>query len=411
MKLTEKSIAKLDLDPGVNERLFSDDALTGLSLRLRRRTSGITRSWVYRYTIAGRPRKLTLDFAGHDLAAARKRAGDLQARVRLGHDPELDRVQTRTNAEQTVGAKLPVYLAEKKLKLRPRSYVETERHLLVDYAPLHRLPLRRVSTEDLTARNVAIATAKGRTTATNSLRTFSTFFAWAMRQGLVDRNPCIGVERFEVAERDRVLSADEVKAIWDATADPSDYSAIVRLLLLSGCRADEIGGLMWSEVRFSSLELPAERTKTGKPLSLPLTPTMRAIIEARERGSDCRYVFGRFDGRPFSGWSGRKEALDARIAATGFAMKSWRNHDLRRTLSTGMGELEVAPHVIDAITNHALPKMTAIYNRAKIERAKREALTLWDAHVRAIAEGRVTGDRIVPVDGAVVTLMGAREGG
>jgi integrase len=92
-------------------------------------------------------------------------------------------------------------------------------------------------------------------------------------------------------------------------------------------------------------------------------------------------------------------------------MKPWRNHDLRRTLSTGLGELEVAPHVIDAITNHALPKMTAIYNRAKLERAKREALTLWDAHVRAIAEGRVTGDRIVPVDDAVVTLMNTREGG
>src|SRR6516225_9325696 len=111
MKLTEKSITKLDLPAGVNERLFSDDTLTGLSLRLRRGAGGITRSWVYRYTIAGRPRKLTLDFAGHDLAAARKRAGDLQARVRLGHDPELERAQTRINAEQTVGAKLPVYLA------------------------------------------------------------------------------------------------------------------------------------------------------------------------------------------------------------------------------------------------------------------------------------------------------------
>jgi integrase len=403
MKLTEKSIAKLDLPAGATERLFSDDTLTGLSLRLRRGASGIARSWVYRYTIAGAPRKFTFDYAGHDLAAARKRAGDLQARIRLGHDPEQERAQTRANIGQTVGAVLQTYLPQKKLTLRPRSYIETERHLLADYAPLHRLPLRRVSTADVTARNVAIATTKGRTTATNSLRAFSAFLAWAMRQGLIDRNPCVGVERFEVAERDRVLCADEVKAIWNATAELGDYSAIVRLLLLTGCRADEIAGLMWDEVRFDRLELPAERTKTGAPLSLPLTPTMRAILDGRER-SDCPYVFGRLDNSPFSGWSGSKEALDARIAATGFVMKHWTNHDLRRTLSTGMGELEIAPHVIDAITNHKLPKVSAIYNRAKLERAKREALMLWDAHVRAIAEGRITGDRIVPVDSTVVEL-------
>ena len=406
MKLTEKSITKLDLPAGVNERLFSDDNLTGLSLRLRRGANGIARSWVYRYTIAGHPRKLTLDFAGHDLAAARKCAGDLQARIRLGHDPEQERAQTRANIGQTVGAVLETYLPRKKLTLRPRSYIETERHLLVDYAPLHRLSLRRVSTADITARNVAIATTKGRTTATNSLRAFSAFLTWAMRQGLIDRNPCMGVERFEVGERDRVLCADEVKAIWDATAGPSDYSAIVRMLLLSGCRADEIGGLLWDEVRFDRLELPAERTKTGAPLSLPLTPTMRAILDGRER-SNCKYVFGRLDGTPFSGWSGSKEALDARIEAAGFTMKPWRTHDLRRTLSTGMGELEVAPHVIDMITNHALPKVRKIYNRAELERAKREALMLWDAHVQAIAEGRVTGDRIVPVDSTVVALRRA----
>jgi integrase len=130
---------------------------------------------------------------------------------------------------------------------------------------------------------------------------------------------------------------------------------------------------------------------------------MRAILDGRER-SDCPYVFGRLNGSSFSGWSGSKEALDVRIAATGFRMKLWRTHDLRRTLSTGLGELEVAPHVVDAITNHKLPKVSAIYNRAKLERAKREALMLWDAHVRAIAEGRITGDRIVPVDSTVVEL-------
>src|SRR5262245_61852636 len=130
MKLTEKVVAGLKLPAGVDDWLVSDDDLTGLNLRLRRGAKGIARSWIYRYTIAGAERRLTFDFAGHNLAAARKRAGDLQARIRLGHDPAEERARTRADVEQTVAATLQTYLPQKKLTLRPRSYTEVERHLL-----------------------------------------------------------------------------------------------------------------------------------------------------------------------------------------------------------------------------------------------------------------------------------------
>src|SRR5262245_37710542 len=126
MRLTEKAIAALKLPAGIDERLFSDEDLTGLAVRLRRGANGVAKSWVYRYTVAGAPRKVTFDFAGHNLAAARKRAGDLQARVRLGHDPAQERARTRADAEQTVAATLQTYLPQKRLMLRPRSYVEVE---------------------------------------------------------------------------------------------------------------------------------------------------------------------------------------------------------------------------------------------------------------------------------------------
>ena len=173
----------MDLPIGVNERLFSDDALTGLSLRLRRGANGITKSWVYRYVIAGSPRKVTFDFAGHNLAAARKRAGDLQARIRLGHDPAQERARTRADVEQTLAATLQTYLPQKKLTLRPRSFTEVERHLLVYFKPLHRLPLRLVTTRDVSTRYLAIASENGRTTATNSWRSLAAFFLGASSKG------------------------------------------------------------------------------------------------------------------------------------------------------------------------------------------------------------------------------------
>ena len=396
MKLTEKTIAGLELPAGINERLFSDDDLTGLSLRLRRGANGIARSWVYRYALGGMARKVTFDFAGHSLTAARKRAGDLQARIRLGHDPAQERARTRADAGQTLAATLKVYLPQKKLNLRPRSYDEVERHLLMHCELLHRLPLRLITTPDVTARHLAIANASGRTAATNVLRSLSAFFDWSLRQGLVERNPCLGVERFPDRRRDRVLNAAELKAIWDATAGADDYSAIVRLLLLTGCRANEIAGLSWEEVCSDRIVLPPERTKNGRQHSVPLTATMRVILDGR--GQHAGQVFARERAR-FTGWSQGKTALDARIAAAGHTLRPWVNHDLRRTMATGLGELGVEPHVIEAALNHASGFRRGVagrYNYAKLEKQVWQALNLWDTHVREIVEGRVAGDRVVP---------------
>jgi integrase len=399
MKLTEKIVAGLELPAGVGERLFSDDELTGLSLRLRRGANGVSKSWVYRYAIAGVPRKLTLDFAGHNLAAARKRAGDLQARIRLGHDPAQERAQTRADVGQTVEATLKTYLPQRKLTLRPRSYIEVERHLLVKFEPLHRLPLRLVVTRDVSAQHLAIASDSGRTTATNSMRSLSTFFAWCLRQGLIEHNPCLGVDRFPIHERERVLSAAEIKAIWDATAGSDDYSAIVRLLLLSGCRANEVAALRWDELYFDRIVLPPERTKNGRQHAIMLTAGMRTILDGRIRHRDKAHVFGHRHDRPFTGWGPSKMTLDACIKAAGYTLKPWTHHDLRRTLATGLGELGVEPYVIETILNHVSGFRRGVggtYNRAKLERQMQHALNMWDSHVREIVEGRIAGDRVVP---------------
>ena len=66
--------------------------------------------------------------------------------------------------------------------------------------------------------------------------------------GLIERNPAVGVEHPPDRKRERVLTATEIRALWQATAGPGDFNAIVRLLLLTGCRASEIGSLRWSEI-------------------------------------------------------------------------------------------------------------------------------------------------------------------
>jgi integrase len=399
VKLTERIIARLDLPTGVKERLIGDDDLTGLSLRLRRGSAGIVRSWVFRYSHGGGRHKESLDVAGHNLAAARQWAGRLQARVRLGENPSQGRVRARAEAEQTVGAVLQSYLPQKKLKLRERPYREIERHLLVHFKPLHRIPLRQVTIGDI-GRHYLRISGNGHAVANNSWRSLSAFFGWSMRQGFVDRNPCLGVERYPDRKRDRVLSAGEIRALWAATEGSDDHSAILRLLLLSGARASEIGGLLWEEIRSDRLDLPAARMKSNKPHVIYLTPTMRTILDTRERRPDKPHVFGRLRDRPFVGWGGSKLILDERIRAAGVVMSApWIVHDLRRTFATGTSELGVTPYVVEGCLGHATfrPGIAARYNHSQLEGPIRHALNVWDAHIKEIVEGRIDGDRVVPL--------------
>ena len=145
-------------------------------------------------------------------------------------------------------------------------------------------------------------------------------------------------------------------------AGGDQYNAVVRLLLLTGARRDEIGGLKWDEIDFDSamISLPGERTKNSKPFDIPLTPAALAILEAQPR-RDRTFVFGRGQGG-FSGWSKSKKELDQRAN-----IAPWRLHDLRRTMSTVMHELGVQPHIVEAVLNHISGHkggVSGVYNKA-----------------------------------------------
>jgi integrase len=246
-------------------------------------------------------------------SVARKAAAKLQAEVRLGGDPAAKKAQARETAATTMAGVLQIYLPIKRAKLRPRSYTETERHLLVGFKRLHPRPVRQITTAMVSAAYEAMVVERGATAATNAWRSLHAFFDWALRQWLIDRNPAIGVERRNPRVRSRVLTADDIKAVWDATANGVDHDKIVRLLLLSGARASEIGHLRWSEVLPDRIALAPERTKNDRGRSIPLTPTIRTVPESHPRQPGRDYVFGRSAKRPFSGWSAGKAVLNERL--------------------------------------------------------------------------------------------------
>jgi integrase len=116
----------------------------------------------------------------------------------------------------------------------------------------------------------------------------------------------------------------------------------------------------------------------------------RALLMARPKnGRD--FVFGEGAG-PFSGMSQRKAMLDAKIAASndGYDMAPWVLHDLRRSVATGMAEIGIAPHIIEAILNHTSGHkggIAGIYNRAQYSLEEAQALARWDEHIHNIVGG------------------------
>jgi integrase len=379
VKLTQRTIGTLDLPAGKAEAILFDDDLPGFGIRIRRAGA---RTFVFQYKLGIRHRRITLgNVAALSLAQARRIAGELYAKTKLGLD------EGRIRAAETVGATLQVYLPHKKQNMRPRSYVETERHLLRHCKPLHKLPLTKVDRRAIAARLAAITMNNGPSAANRVRDSLQAFFGWAIAQGWLDNNPVLGTSTNKERARERVLADHELAAIWAATESNSAYNNIVRMLMLTGQRRNEIGGLQWSEVFDDKIVLPATRVKNAREHAVPLSPPVQAILAGRQRKSE--FVFGQHPGRPFGGFHDGKQQLDERMRASGVALEPWTHHDLRRTTSTRMHEIGIQPHIVEAVLNHIGHKSgtPGVYNKAVYTREKTAALARWSEYVLAAVEG------------------------
>jgi len=133
MKLTQKTVVAITLPEGKSEHIEWD--LPGFGFRLRR---GGARTWIYQYKIATQNRKITLgNPAALSPARARKAAVEIHAKVRLGHDPGVEKAEGRARAAETMDAVLQNFLTFKRGHLKPRSMIELERHLMKSCKSLH----------------------------------------------------------------------------------------------------------------------------------------------------------------------------------------------------------------------------------------------------------------------------------
>lgn len=396
MKFTVRGIVGLRLPDGSRDFVWWDDEVAGFGIRVR---EGGSRTWIYRYRRGSKQRSMKLGSAKSvPLGVARENASRLEAEVRLGGDPALKNQTANLAADNTFGVLANQYLEARKSKWRLKSRAQYQRHLLKYAKPLHRLPITAVSQRNIANVLTDITKESGEPTSNRLRSTLCSLFSWVIKEGirLPEGNVASYTNKHDEKSRDRVLADGELKTIWCASPD-SDFGAVLKLLILTAQRANEIGGLRWEEVHDEQIVLPSLRTKNKRVHVVPLSDPARAIL-SKFRADGRTHVFGRADTTGFDGWGFAKRTLDARIAGSGQPLPHWTIHDIRRTVATRMAELGVQPHIIEAVLNHVSGHkggVAGIYNRATYDKEKREALNLWAEHVAAVVEGRAA--KVLPL--------------
>jgi integrase len=327
-------------------------------------------------TSTGERRRLSLGIHGTVTAdqarsIAEKRLDDLAK----DRDPALERQRQRT---ATVDAVLDNYVA--RVLGTKRSGKEQARV----FDKLVRPEIGTRSIYDLRRADVArlmdtIADGSGPVMADRTLAYLRAAFYWQQSRDDNFVSPIIrGMTRTTTKERarSRILTDDEIRAIWKCTANGT-FGSLIRFLLLTAARRDEARCMTWQEIKGTDWILPAERNKTKVELVRPLSKAMRDLLDTLPRESD--YVFAGRNGA-IHGHSRSKTRLDKDSGVTG-----WVIHDLRRTARSLMSRAGVQSDIAEMCLGHVLPGIRATYDRHSYKDEKRTAFEALAKLVRQIA--------------------------
>jgi integrase len=362
-------------------------------------------AWALRYRFNGRPRKLTIgSYPSTSLAKARAEA----ARAKVSISDGIDAAATKraaTAAKKTEGRANDqvdkVVAAFINLYARPntRDWRETER-LLAEFAKAwkERL-LREIGKPDIHRVLDAIVARGAPVTANRKFAQLRKMCRWAVSRGIIEHSPCDGIDPPSAEKsRDRVLDADEIRLVWRAADDLGfPFGPIVKLLVLTGQRRSEVGGMEWREIDLekSIWTIPAQRSKNKRQHALPLSPQAIEIIERLPKFSGSRFVFSPGETAP-SGFSRAKTRLDGFIAKLngGGAIPPWILHDIRRSVASGLAALGINLPVIERCLNHvsgSFAGIVGVYQKHNFSDEMRAAMERWGRQVDTSVNGGPAG--------------------
>lgn len=365
MRLTDLQIKKLK-PPESGQRTYFDETLRGFGVRI---SQGGTRSFVVMY---GKRRQLRTigRYPAMSLADARIAAKRAQAEISRA-DPALPATVTAISFN---GARTK-FLADCDRRNKASTAGEYRRLLTKHF----------VFEKDLgalTRRDISNVVDKLSATPSEQKHTFvaiRTMMNWCVKRGWLETSPVPPLS-FDVVTRERVLTDNELAAVWERAQEYGyPFGRIVQLLILTGQRRGEIAGLRYSWIDEDLITFPAGFTKNKREHNVPLGPMAMEIIKGLP---ECGELLFPARGRPeaaFSGWSKSKPKFDKPLEIAPYTL-----HDLRRTYSSTMARLGVPLHVTEKLLNHvsgSISGVAAVYNRHSYREEMRAAVAAYEAHL------------------------------
>jgi integrase len=417
LNLTAKTIDGLRLaEDGQVE--YWDSTLKGFGLRVSRRGTSETetKTFFVRYRVGKRMRRLTIGDVERDgLSDARTKARAILVSVDNGDDPAVARAAARR--AETFGELWEEYL-DRHAKQNKRSWRDDERIAKAELLS----HWRDRKAKDVTRRDVrdildAIVDRKAPIMANRTLALARKIFNFGLERDLVESNPCHKIKPpSREQSRDRVLSDEEISALWKALQNEEDagrylITAFYRIRLLTAQRGREVLRMKWSDLSQepggSVWTVPSDVTKNRRSHRVPLSAAVVELIKAvgtrleddRQRANKWREKKGQALKNP-SEWVFPSPRGTSPMGSTQKAFERLRvacgnpkftAHDLRRTAATRMtGELKIPRFTVGRVLNHLEPGVTGVYDRYAYDDEKRDALTRW---ARLVVEGIVGGER------------------
>ena len=328
--LTDLAIRKLSI-PSSGRRIYWDD---GLGLRI---SSSGARNFVIKH-------KTTFKTIGRYPDISLKEARQEAMRLKV-HGSSKRRTERLTGA-------VAAFLEDCQTRLRPKT-VASYRTVL-QHAP-------DILLSEANRKTVPATTA-------HEIKAYKTLFNWCQAEDLTDRNPFSHLT-VQFHSRERVLTDHEISTIWSYDYPP--YSHIIKLLILTGQRRGDIWQLQPGWIDGDLVTIPAAHYKTNRSHTFPLSPLAQQYIS-----------FAPFS---FNGWSKSKVRMDQHTGVT-----NYRLHDLRRTFITTMASLGVRIEVTERLVGHkeTTGGIVGVYNRYNYLPEMRDALTVYERHLRGIIDAR-----------------------
>jgi integrase len=336
---------------------YFDERVAGLALRV----APNRKTWTLHYRLGSKQVRWTFGtYPATSLGSARTKALEAKGLVEAGKDP-------RSLAKRdTFQAICEEYFRRDGKKLRSIALDESALRRLVYPAIGHRsiADIRRTDIVRLLDR---IEDENGPVQADRTLAVIRKIMNWHASRSDDFRSPIVrGMARTKPKERarDRILTDDELRAVWRQAEANGVYGAFIRFVLLTAARRSEASEMAWSEIASGDWTLPAARNKTKVDLVRPLSKAALAVLPARQGD----YVFTTDGKTPISGFSKFKRQFDKALP-----LPSWTIHDLRRSSRSLMSRAGIPTDHAERCLGHAIPGVRGVYDRHEYHAEKARA--------------------------------------